>query len=148
AEIRVPAVLGDVRKPNSNEWDFFLDKDSKIGYIRLISFSETAAEEMRRTVDKLQREGARGLIIDLRNNPGGLLSAAVEISDLFLTDGVIVSTRGRNEKEKVYEAKADGTFLTPAEKFPMAVLINKYSASASEIVAAALQDHKRAVIVG
>ena len=148
AEIRVPAVLGDVRKPNANEWDFFIDKDSKIAYIRLNSFSETAAEEMRRTVEKLQKEGTRALILDLRNNPGGLLSAAVEIADLFLTDGVIVSTRGRNEKEKVYEAKADGTLLTPAEKFPMAVLINKYSASASEIVAAALQDHQRAVIVG
>jgi carboxyl-terminal processing protease len=103
---------------------------------------------MRRAVERLQREGARGLVLDLRNNPGGLLSAAVEVADLFLTDGLIVSTRGRNEKEKPYEARPDGTLLTPAEKFPVAVLINKYSASASEIVAAALQDHQRAVVVG
>jgi carboxyl-terminal processing protease len=91
----------------------------------------------------------RGLILDLRNNPGGLLRAAVEISDLFLTEGVIVSTKGRNHKDEIYHAKPEGTLLSgPNGDVPVAVLINKFSASASEIVAAALQDHKRAVIVG
>ncbi|HXG11814.1 MAG TPA: S41 family peptidase [Gemmataceae bacterium] len=149
AEIRVPSVLGDLRKPdNPNEWDFLIDKENKIAYIRLVNFSEASPEELRQAVEQVQREGARGLILDLRNNPGGLLSAAEKIADLFLTEGVIVSIRGRNEREKVYEARPEGTLLVPSEKYPMAVLINRYSASASEIVAAALQDHKRAVVVG
>jgi carboxyl-terminal processing protease len=149
AIIVVPSVLGDRRKADDPKaWDFLLDKDSKIGYIRLVNFSKTAAKEMRDAVEELQRDGARGLIIDLRNNPGGLLKAAVEISDLFLSDGRIVSTKGRNHKEEIYEAKADGTLLLPVEKYPMAVLVNKYSASASEILSAALQDHQRAVVIG
>jgi carboxyl-terminal processing protease len=149
AIIVVPSVLGDRRKADDPKaWDFMLDKESKISYIRLINFSKTAAKEMRDTIEELQREGVRGLIIDLRNNPGGLLKSAVEISDLFLTDGRIVSTKGRNHKEETYDAKPDATLLLPAERYPMAVLVNKYSASASEIVSAALQDHKRAVVVG
>ncbi len=149
AIIVVPSVLGDRRKAdNPKEWDFMLDPASKIGYIRLTNFSKTAAKEMRDAIEELQRQGVRGLILDLRNNPGGLLKAAVEISDLFLTEGRIVSTKGRNHKEEVYDAKPDGTLLLPAQRYPMAVLINKYSASASEILSAALQDHKRAVIVG
>jgi carboxyl-terminal processing protease len=149
AVIEVPAVLGDVRKPgNPREWDYMLDKDSKIGYIRLTAFSETAAEEMRQAVEDLQRQGARGLVIDLRNNPGGLLRAAVEIADLFLTEGRIVSTKGRNQREEVYDAKEPGTLMEPAKDYPIAILVNRYSASASEIVSAALQDHGRAVIVG
>src|SRR5262249_9385555 len=88
-------------------------------------------------------------VIDLRNNPGGLLRGAVEISDLFLTEGVIVSTKGRNHKDEVYRAKAEGTLLSaPGREVPIAVLINKYSASASEIPADAPQDHKRAVVIG
>jgi carboxyl-terminal processing protease len=149
AIIVVPSVLGDRRKTDDPKaWDYLLDKENKIGYIRLTNFSKTAAKEMRDAVEELQREGARGLIIDLRNNPGGLLRAAVEISDLFLTDGRIVSTKGRNHKEEIYDAKPDGTLLSPADKYPMAVLVNKYSASASEILSAALQDHKRAVVIG
>jgi carboxyl-terminal processing protease len=149
AIIVVPSVLGDRRKAdNPKEWDFLLDPSSKIGYIRLTNFSKTAAKEMRDAVEELQRQGARGLIIDLRNNPGGLLKSAVEISDLFLAGGRIVSTKGRNHKEEVYEAKADGTLLLPADRYPMAVLVNKFSASASEILSAALQDHKRAIVVG
>src|SRR5262245_59511590 len=149
AEIKVNAVLGDTRKPdNPTEWEYFVDKDNMIAYIRLTNFSETATEELRTAVEQLQKEGVRGLVLDLRHNPGGLLEAAVAISDLFLSDGVIVSTRGRDESPKVYKAKEAGTLMLPADKYPIAVLINKYSASASEIVAAALQDHHRAVIVG
>jgi carboxyl-terminal processing protease len=149
AIINVPSVMGDRRLPDDpKEWDYMLDKENKIGYIRLVNFSKTAAQELRDAVVALEKQQVRGLIIDLRNNPGGLLKSAVEISDLFLTEGRIVSTKGRNHKEEVYEAKADGTLLEPAAKFPIAILVNKYSASASEIVAAALQDHGRAVIVG
>jgi carboxyl-terminal processing protease len=151
AIIQVPSVLGDLRRAdNPKEWEFFLDRKRRIGYVRLVSFSKTSAAELRTVLEGLEKDGVQGFILDLRNNPGGLLRAAVEISDLFLTDGVIVSTKGRNHKDEVYRAKPDGTLLTGGggRPVPMAVLINKYSASASEIVAAALQDHKRAVVVG
>jgi carboxyl-terminal processing protease len=149
AVIEVHAVLGDLRKPdNAKEWDFFVDQENKIAYVRLVTFSKTAPQELRNVIEQLQKEGVRGLVLDLRHNGGGLLKAAVEISDLFLADGIIVSTRGRDQEQEVYKAKAAGTLLQPADKFPMAVLVNKWSASASEIVAAALQDHKRAIVVG
>jgi carboxyl-terminal processing protease len=148
-EIQVQSVLGDQRKhDNPKEWDFMYDKQNKIGYIRIVQFTEKAAEELRSAVENLQRDGLRGLIIDLRNNPGGLLRSAVDISDLFLTEGRIVSTKGRNHREEVYDAKPDGTLLEPAERFPIVVLVNKFSASASEIVSAALQDHGRAIVIG
>jgi carboxyl-terminal processing protease len=148
-EIQVQSVLGDVRKPdNPKEWEFMLDKAHKIGYIRIAAFTETASAEVKSAVEGLEKQGVRGLVIDLRNNPGGLLRSAVEISDLFLTQGRIVSTKGRNQREEVYDAKPEGTLLEPAERFPIVVLVNKFSASASEIVSAALQDHGRAVIIG
>src|SRR5690349_21718964 len=152
AVIQVPSVLGDLRRAdNPKQWDYFVDKKYGIGYVRLVSFSKTSAAELRAVVEGLEKDGVRGFVLDLRNNPGGLLRAAVEISDLFLTDGVIVSTRGRNHKDEVYRARPDGTLLTGGDAgrpVPMVVLINKYSASASEIVAAALQDHKRAAVIG
>jgi carboxyl-terminal processing protease len=148
-DIVVQSVLGDTRKPgNPKEWDFMIDKENKIGYIRLTAFTETAAAETKAAVEGLERDGVRGLIIDLRNNPGGLLRAAVEISDLFLKEGRIVSTKGRNQKEETYDAKPEGTLLLPEERFPIVVLVNKFSASASEILSAALQDHNRAVVIG
>jgi carboxyl-terminal processing protease len=152
-EIKVPSVLGDLRKEGKPEdWDFFLNKKEwetdKIAYIRLTSFSTSAPEEMAAAIKQVQAQGARGVIIDLRGNPGGLLTSAVKIADLFLEEGEIVSTRGRNDKKEVWEAHKEGTLLLPAKQFPMAILINRGSASASEILAAALQDHKRAVIVG
>ncbi|GIW82894.1 MAG: peptidase S41 [Gemmatales bacterium] len=147
AIVRVPSCLGDFRKPD-NTWDFMYDKENKIGYIRLVAFNEPTAQELKDTIVELEKQGVRGLILDLRNNPGGMLETACDVADLFLSGGRIVSTRGRNHDEKTYVAKAPGTLLQPSEKYPMAVLINRYSASASEIVAAALQDHKRAVIIG
>ena len=148
-EIHVPSVLGDLRRTDDPEhWDYMLDKTNKIGYIRITNFGEATAVEVRGAVEQLEKEGVRGLIIDLRNNPGGLLQSAVEICDLFLEKGAIVSTRGRNHEEKTWEAKPEGTLLLPADKHPMAVLVNKFSASASEIVSACLQDHQRATVVG
>src|SRR5438128_9359548 len=147
AEIKVQSVLGDARN-SDKEWDFMLDKDTKIGYIRLSGFNETTAEELRQALVELKKEGLRGLVLDLRTNPGGLLRSAVEVSRLFLTEGRIVSTRGREKEEEAYDADGKSALLIPAKDYPVAVLINKYSASASEIVAAALQDHERAVIVG
>jgi carboxyl-terminal processing protease len=149
AEIEVHSVLGDVRKPDHpEEWDFVIDKANKIAYIRLVAFTETTAADLRKVIEQLQADGVRGLVLDLRNNPGGLLRAAVEVADLFLTEGRIVSTKGRTKEEQVYDAKDEGTLLLPAKNYPMVLLVNRYSASASEIVAAALQDHKRAVVIG
>jgi len=139
----VPTVLGDVRNADDS-WKWMYDDQKKIGYIRITAFARHTAEELRKALDQLAREGVRGLVLDLRFNPGGLLSAAVEVSDMFISSGRIVSTQGRNTSPKVWEAHAKGTF----QPVPMAVLVNRYSASASEIVAACLQDHGRAVIVG
>jgi carboxyl-terminal processing protease len=148
-EIHVQSVLGDKRQEkNLKEWEFLYDKESKIGYVRLTSFSETATTEMKAALEALEKEGAKGLILDLRNNPGGLLRAAVEISNMFMKEGRIVSTKGRNEKEEIYDARADLALPYYSDKFPVAILVNKFSASASEIVSAALQDNNRATIIG
>ena len=143
AIIDLPSVLGDARKADDS-WDFLIDHDRKIGYIRITSFIQNTTEDIKHALDELTRQGMKGLILDLRDNPGGLLSSAVEVSDLFVAEGRIVSTKGRNTREKIYEAEQEGTY----EDFPMAVLINPHSASAAEIVSACLQDHGRAVIVG
>ncbi|HVW00127.1 MAG TPA: S41 family peptidase [Planctomycetaceae bacterium] len=141
--IHVASVQGDSYKPDGT-WNFMIDPEKKIGYIRLSAFGRDTAEELRDALTSLKAAGMRGLILDLRFNPGGLLGSATEICDLFIEQGRIVSTKGRNTEEKVWNAKKVGTF----SDFPMAILINHYSASASEIVSACLQDHKRAVIVG
>lgn len=141
--IQVETVLGDHRN-DDDRWNFWLDRQQGIGYIRISAFSRETASELREAVEELQQEGLRGLILDLRFNPGGLLTSAIEISDMFISKGRIVSTEGRNAPQRVWDAKAEGTF----EGFPMVVLVNRYSASASEIVAACLQDHKRAIVVG
>lgn len=143
AIIDVPSVLGDSRKADDS-WDYMYDKDSKIGYIRISSFIQNTTEELKRALVELKGQGMRGLVLDLRDNPGGLLGAAVEISDLFINEGLIVSTKGRNTVTKSYEAEKEGTF----EGFPLVVLINQNSASAAEIVSACLQDHKRAKVIG
>ncbi len=143
AIIEIPSVMGDKRKPN-DEWDFMLDQTKKVGYIRITNFIQDTAEHVKSALDDLKKDGMKALILDLRDDPGGLLSAAVEISDLFVEDGKIVSTRGRNTTEKTFEAHKEGTYTG----FPMVVLVNHNSASASEILAACLQDHDRAVVVG
>jgi carboxyl-terminal processing protease len=149
AMIEVQTVLGlSRREDNAKEFEWFADKANGIGYIRLVQFTEHTADDLKKAVERLEGEGMRALVLDLRDNPGGLLKSATDVSDLFLTSGRIVSTRDRNGNGKSWEAKADGTLFEPAAQKPMAVLINKNSASASEIVAAALQDHHRAVIVG
>ena len=117
-----------------------------IGYVRIVQFNEPTANALQESLDKLSGEGMHALILDLRNNPGGLLTSAVEVSQKFLRRGdLIVYTLGRNEKQQqVFRAK--GRYRV--EDFPMVVLVNGGSASASEIVAGALQDHKRAMLVG
>jgi carboxyl-terminal processing protease len=147
AKISVDSVIGLSRKEDDlKEFEWFAAKG--IGYIRVIQFTEHTADDVKKAVERLQHEGAKALILDLRDNPGGLLKSAVDVSDMFLKDGRIVSTKDRNGTGKSWDAKADGTLFEPAESHPIAVLVNKNSASASEIVAAALQDNHRAVIVG
>ena len=141
--VRIDTVLGDHRGENDS-WEFICDAEAKIGYVRIAAFSGQTASDLRDVLRQLQEDGMRGFVLDLRFNPGGLLSAAVEVSDLFLDDGLIVSTEGRNVAKQSWHATQKGTF----DRFPMAVLVNRYSASASEIVAACLQDHERAVIIG
>lgn len=141
--IQLDTVLGDARNEDGT-WDFMLDDERKIGYVRLTHFTRRSSEEMRAALNELRSQGMRGMILDLRGNPGGLLESAIEISDMFIDNGVIVSTQGRNVEERTWTAKRFGTF----RDFPMAVLINRFSASASEIVSACLQDHDRAIIVG
>ncbi len=141
--IQVQTVLGDTRD-ESDAWNWMFDDQHKIGYIRLTAFGRRTVDELTAALDQLIEQGLQGLVLDLRFNPGGLLSAAVEICDLFIPEGRIVSTKGRNTPTRSWDARSRGTY--PA--FPMVVLINRYSASASEIIAACLQDHQRALIVG
>jgi len=120
--------------------------DNNIGYIRLTSFNENSSEQIKEKINKLNKnKNLKGYILDLRNNPGGLLSQAIKISDFFLENGEIVSTKSRkvSENRKWFAKKGD---ITGGKT--LIVLINYGSASASEIVAGALKDHKRAIILG
>ena len=118
------------------------------GYVRLSQFSENTARELGRAIDELQDESdglLQGLVLDLRNNPGGVLDAAVDVSDLFLDAGVIVTADGRSTDSRFTRSAHRGDILDGAS---LVVLVNRGSASASEIVAGALQDHNRALVVG
>jgi carboxyl-terminal processing protease len=117
-----------------------------VGYANLIMFSESSTEELRAAIDSLRAQGARSLVLDLRSNPGGLLDQGVSVSDLFLTRGQeIVETRARDPREsETYSAVTPDSY----EGLTVAVLVDGYSASAAEIVAGALQDHDRAIVLG
>ena len=115
------------------------------GYVRVSSFQANTGKDVRGAIQRLQGQGAlKGLILDLRNNPGGLLDQAVRVSDLFLTKGMIVYTKGRLKEQNIEYTAHRG----PDYTFPLVVLVNEGSASASEIVAGALQDRGRAIILG
>lgn len=134
-EIKIQSVKSDI-------------KDNDVLYIRITTFSEDTDKMIEKAVNKAQKElknNFKGAVIDVRNNPGGLLDQAVNISDLFLTQGEIVSTRSRNIEDTVKYTAKEGDIING---LPIVVLINDGSASASEIVAGALQDQKRAVIMG
>ena len=119
--------------------------DKKIGYIKLSSFNENSSSQIKNSLNEFKKQNLKGYILDLRNNPGGLLSQAIKITDYFLEDGEIVSTKSRKDSEnRKWFAKKGDVINGKA----LIILINYGSASASEIVAGALKDHKRAIILG
>jgi carboxyl-terminal processing protease len=142
--IELESVFG-VKRKQDDSWGYWLDEDSKIGYVRLSNFARNTTRELEEVVRDLRRQGMRGLVLDLRFNPGGLLNAAHRIADLFIDEGPIVSIRRpRRGQEDQMTGRSAGSELD----FKMVCLVNTYSASASEIVSACLQDHSRAVIMG
>ena len=142
--IHIETVLGYERQ-DGDRWQFMIDEELRIGYVRISSFSNSTVADVRKALTELRAGGMRGLVLDLRFNPGGLFSSAVGISDMFLSSGVIVTTDGRNTPKESWQASDDDDDF---QGFPMVVLVNRYSASGSEIVAASLQDNKRAEVMG
>jgi len=145
AWIPVASVHGDFRSPDG-QWNYVLQNHPRLGYIRLLQFGEKSGEEVEAALKEIGGD-IDGVIIDLRNNSGGLLDVAIDICDMFLPpDKLIVSTRGRN---KVLDSEAYSTTkLAINPQIPVCVLVNRHSASASEILAGCLQDHGRAVVIG
>lgn len=156
-----PITLKIIREGEKKPFDVTLNRDiikiksvksktyDDVGYLRITSFTENTgkniAENIKKITDEIGKDKVKGWVLDLRNNPGGLLTEAISVSDAFLEKGEIVSTRGRHPKDS---QKFDATAGDVTAGAPVVVLINSGSASASEIVSGALQDHKRAVIIG
>lgn len=141
--VEVETVTGAKRR-DDDSWDYWLDHDNRIAYIRVSGFATNTFRDLIEVLVKLEKKGIKGMVLDLRFNPGGLLTSAVEICDLFIDDGLIVSIRPRVGKERSFNGRHEASLLN----FPMVVLVNGGSASGSEIVAACLQDHHRAVVMG
>lgn len=141
--IQIPTIVGHQRNAD-HTWNYFLDDVHQLGYLRITHFTKNTPDDLRQTMDTLVAAGIRGVVLDLRSNPGGLLTAAIEIADMFLESGTIVSVKGRTVPDRTWQAKQGLTY----PDLPIAVLVNRYSASASEVLSAALQDNSRAIIVG
>jgi carboxyl-terminal processing protease len=149
AIIELHPVQGFARRAEDpTKWNFMADDQAKIALIRLTAFNEKTTKEVADAIRESERDGAKAIILDMRDNPGGLLSEAIGVSNLFLTEGTIVSTKDRSKFTDKSTAKSDKAIYGPADKKPVAVLVNANTASASEIVAAALQDNNRAVVIG
>jgi carboxyl-terminal processing protease len=143
-EIVVPTVKGYERKQDNN-WDFYVCDDPKIAYVRITQFTQETYDDLRGVLGGLIGDGMKGLILDLRFNPGGRLDQAVQVINMLVPkDRTIVVTRGRARPEQ--RQVSNGVGVLP--NFPMIVLVNEHSASASEIVSGSLMDNKRAVVVG
>ena len=144
AQITVSTIRG-IRRDAEHHWQFMIDPEHHIGYIRIRQFSETTAADLKEALQGLKADGMRGLIVDLRFNPGGLLNSAVDVADMFLDPGqAVVSVKGRVVPEKVYRSPKK-QIVAGVE---IVVLANGLSASAAEIVTGALADHKRAQFIG
>jgi carboxyl-terminal processing protease len=145
--IKVASIKGWSHRPGGG-WEYIIDPEQRIAYIRLTNFTKTTGEELNKAMDELQALHAHGLILDLRGNPGGLLTAAIDVCEKFVNKGIIVSTHAdRDTPNPPTMAKASGGAATNSD-MPLIVLVNQYSASASEIVSGCLKDNKRALIVG
>lgn len=146
--VRTDSVLGDRRRPDGT-WEWFIEGEPGIAIVRVTSFGDRTADEIDAALEVIAgTPGLRGLVLDLRGNPGGLLAAAVDVCDRFLDDGVIVSTRRRGAGNAVVVEPRWATPGSVLADVPMTLLIDSLTASAAEIVAACLQDHGRAVVVG
>jgi carboxyl-terminal processing protease len=144
--IKVASIKGCTPEADGR-WNYMLDPDQKIGYIRITSFSKTTSDDLGKAVDELKDEHARAIILDLRYNPGGLLDSAKKVVNKFIDHGVIVSTHAdRPTVNPPTVMTADPQDLQTT--LPLVILVNQYSASASEIVSGALKDQHRALIVG
>lgn len=143
--IRIMSVKGWKRQ-GYRDWDYLIDPEHQIGYIRVTGFFPDTSADFDEAIDEMKGQGARALILDLRFNPGGRLSQAVELCNRFVAQGVLVSTARPNRRPR--EERARPHKAASLAGIPVVVLINEGSASASEIVAGCLQDHSRAVIVG
>ncbi|MCM8819913.1 MAG: S41 family peptidase [Candidatus Omnitrophica bacterium] len=138
------SIIRDIIKITDIKRSLILEDN--IGYIKIAQFRENTAKDLIVALEKLKQSGLKGIILDLRNNPGGLLDRAVEISDIFLDEGkTIVSIKSKDKKELIYKAKSGSNKYLD---IPIVVLINKGSASGSEILAAALRDNNRAILIG
>ncbi len=143
--VKIQSVKGWERKPDET-WDYWRDKERGIAYIRVTNFQRNTVEDLENVVAELKPQGLKGLILDLRWNPGGLLDQAWRMSALFLKDGdKIVSTKGRNPRE---DQVLDSPGMGALSDLPLVVLVNDSSASASEIVSGAIRDNKRGVVIG
>jgi carboxyl-terminal processing protease len=140
--IEITVVRAVIETPSVN-W-IALEQDPTIGYVQLTGFTERSNEELNQAFDELAAQGVKSYILDLRNNGGGLLDTAVNVASQFLRSGVVLKEDRQNEGERVYEVRPGGKLLDQ----PLVVLVNGGTASASEIVAGALQDYKRAPLIG
>lgn len=145
-KIVVPTIRG-WQRDEDGKWDFMVDNTDKIGYIRLTSFASESGDDLEKALDELEAQGMKGLILDLRNNSGGLLTTAIDVCNKFISKGLIVSRVPRPGKMSIFE---DATQKGTHPDYPLVILVNSGSASASEIVAGALSDkvHERATLVG
>ena len=143
SRIDVQSVMGDRRKSDFR-WDYLIDRELRVGYVRVTMFTGRTARELKHVLAGLAAEKIRALILDLRFNPGGVLNGAIDVADLFLDGGLIVAVQGRAGRPRRYLAG----HRRGIPRLPLVVLVNDYSASSSEIVAAALQDHRCARLVG
>jgi carboxyl-terminal processing protease len=145
--IKVGSIKGYLPLPGG-KWDYFIDPQAKIADIRLTNFTKTTSEDLDSALEELKGRGARGIILDLRNNPGGLLQAATEVVNKFISGGVIVKTHADRTPSVNPPTEADARPEDMQTDLPLVVLVNPLSASASEIVSGALKDWRRATIVG
>lgn len=146
SEIRLKTIQGVNRLSGERaaDWNFMLDEDDGVAYVRLSGFTEQSADELSDALRKAHEQGMRALVLDLRFNPGGLLNVAIDTVSTFLESGEIVRTKGRREMPDLQTARGKAAYADT----PLVVLVNSSSASASEILCGALQDHHRAIVLG